>query len=117
MRREIVVLLTRAPYGRVHVPEGLRAARGVAAGFDRHGVTVLFTQDGVYAARAAVDRDKLNMTDHVAELLGEGGELAVDRAALAERDVAPTEIAQDVSVLDGRAATQLIRNADHTIDF
>lgn len=117
MKQNIVVLLTRAPQGRVHVPEGLRAARGVAAGFDRHDVTVLFTQDAVYAAREAVDRERLTMSGHIGDLLEEGGRLAVDGQALDERNVDVATVAPDVDVLSGADATATIREADHVIDF
>lgn len=117
MKRDVVVLLTRAPYGRVHVPEGLRAARGVAAGFDRHDVTVAFTEDGAYAARAAVDREALNVPGHVADLREQGGEMVVDAAAMAKRDIALEEIADDVTVAAGDEVTEMIRDADHTLDF
>jgi len=117
MKRDVVVLLTRAPYGRVHVPEGLRAARGVAAGFDAHDVTVVFTQDGAYAARAAVDREALNVPGHVADLREQDGEMVVDAAAMAERDIAREEIADDVTVRAGDEVTALVRDADCTLDF
>jgi tRNA 2-thiouridine synthesizing protein C len=117
MKQDIVVLLTRAPQGRVHVPEGLRAARGVAAGFDRHDVTVLFTGDAVYAARASVDREALNMPGHVADLLAEDGEMLVDAHALAQRDIGHDEVAEDIEVRDGESITERIREADHTLDF
>lgn len=117
MKQSVAVLLTRPPYGRVHVPEGMRAARGVAAGFDRHDVTVVFTQDGVYAARAAVDREALNLPGHIDDLLAAGGEMVVDGAAMARRDIPPTEIAPDIDVLDGAGITALLREVDHTLDF
>jgi len=117
MKRDVVVMLTRAPYGRVHVPEGLRAARGVAAGFDRHDVTVLFTGDGVYGARTAVDRDAVNMTGHVADLAEQGGQMVADRVAMAERGVGEGEIADDVAVWSGDRVTARIRDADRTLDF
>ncbi|WP_137285680.1 DsrE family protein [Halorussus salinisoli] len=117
MKQDVVVLLARAPYGRVHVPEGLRAARGVAAGFDRHDVTVIFTGDGVYAARAAVDRDALNMPGHIADLRAEDGRMVVDAAAMAERGIESEEIADDVAVHTGEAVAELIRDADRTLDF
>lgn len=117
MKRNVAVMLTRAPYGRVHVPEGLRAARGVAAGFDRHEVTVVFTQDGVYAARESVDREALNMPGHIEDLLAEDGRMVVDRAAMDEREVSPGEIAPDVEILEGTEIAQLIKDADHTLDF
>ena len=116
MKRDVVVLLTRAP-GRVHVAEGLRAARGVAAGFDEHDVTVVFTEDAVYAARAAADRTALNLTDHVADLHAAGGRMVADRAALEARGIEDGEIADDVAVVDGAEATALVRGADHTLDF
>ncbi|MFC4541454.1 DsrE family protein [Halosolutus amylolyticus] len=117
MKRDVVVMLTRAPYGRVHVPEGLRAARGVAAGFDRHDVSVVFTQDGVYAAREAIDRDALNMAGHLADLDAEDGDLFVDAASMRKRDVTGDEIAPDVSVRSGEEVASMIERADHTLDF
>ena len=117
MKRTVLVMLTRAPYGRVHVPEGLRAARGVAAGFDRHDVTVLFTEDAVYAARESVDRDALNMSGHVADLTTEGGRMVVDSAAMADRDVDRAEIAPDVDIRSGDEVSDLVHRADHTLDF
>lgn len=117
MKQDVVVMLTRAPYGRVHVPEGLRAARGVAAGFDRHDVTVLFTADGVRAARDAVDREALNMPGHIEDLHAEAGRLVADGAAMAERGIEPAEIAADVDVVSGTEAGELLRTADHTLDF
>lgn len=117
MKQDVLVLLTRAPYGRVHVPEGLRAARGVAAGFDRHDVTAAFVADGIYAARSSVDRQALNMPGHVADLFAEGGELVADGAALTERGIDESAIADDVTVLPGEELTERIRAADHTLDF
>ena len=117
MKRDVVVLLTRPPYGRVHIPEGLRAARGVAAGFDMHDVTVIFTQDGVYGARDAVDRDGLNMSGHVADLAEQDGQMVADGAAMAERGVDKGEIADDVAVWSDDRVTARIRDADRTLDF
>lgn len=117
MKKEVLVLLTRPPYGRVHVPEGLRAARGVAAGFDRHDVTAAFVADGVYAARRSVDREALNMPGHLADLFAEGGELVADGAGLAQRGIDESEVADDVTVLTGEELAERVRAADHTLDF
>jgi tRNA 2-thiouridine synthesizing protein C len=117
MKRDVVVLLTRAPYGRVHIPEGLRAARGVAAGFEMHDVTVVFTEDGVHGATTAVDRAALNMDGHVADLHEQGGRMVVDRAAMQDRDIDPAAIAEDIDVLEGDAIGERIREADTTLDF
>jgi len=117
MKRDVLVMLTRTPYGRVHVSEGLRAARGVAAGFDRHDVTVAFVEDGVYAARESVDREALNMPGHIEDLLVEDGELVADAAAMTDRDIEESEIAPDITVESGETITERIRHADHTLDF
>ncbi|EMA26567.1 DsrE family protein [Haloarcula argentinensis] len=117
MKRDVVVLLTRAPYGRVHIPEGLRAARGVAAGFDMHDVTVLFTQDGVYGARDAVDREALNMSGHVDDLEEQDGQMVADRESMADRGVDEGEIADDVAVWSDDRVTACIRDADRILDF
>lgn len=117
MKQDVVVLLRRAPYGRVHVPEGLRAARGVAAGFDRHDVTVIYTDDGVYAAREAVDREALNMPGHINDLLAEDGEMLADGSAMTERGIDPNEIADDITVHQSEIIGERIRRADHTLDF
>lgn len=117
MKRDVVVLIARAPYGRIHVPEGLRAAHGVASGFDRHDVTVVFTADAVHAAQSSADRDALDVTDHVADLLEGGGRLVVDAAALADRGIEAEEIADDVAVRSGDDVAELIRDADHTLRF
>lgn len=117
MKRDVVVLLTRAPYGRVHVPEGLRAARGVAAGFDQHDVTVIFTEDGTYAARSDVDREALNMPGHVADLREQNGAMIVDAAAMTKRDISTDEIADDVTVCAGDEVSTRIRDADCVLDF
>lgn len=117
MKQDIAVMLTRAPYGRVHVPEGLRAARGVAAGFDRHDVTVIFTQDGVYAARESVDRKALNMPGHIEDLLVEDGRMVVDRAAMVDRGIAADEIAADIEIRPGEEIATILRDVDHTLDF
>lgn len=117
MKQDVVVLLTRAPYGRVHLPEGLRAARGVAAGFDQHDVTVIFTADAVHGARSSVDRDALNLPGHIADLNEQDGAMVVDRVALRERDVSPADVADDIDVAPGEEVTRLIREADCTLDF
>lgn len=117
MKQAVVVLLTRTPYGRVHVPEGLRAARGVAAGFDKHDVTVIYTEDGVYAARSSVDRETLNMPGHIADLHAAGGEMLADRAAMETRGIDPASIAEDITVTEGDAIAERIQEADHMLDF
>lgn len=115
MKRNIVITVTRSPYGRIHVPEGLRAAHGIAAGFDYHDVTVVFTEDGVHAAREAVDRDALDMESHIDELFEVDGRLVVDADAMADRKIAHEEVAPDIQLVSGEQLGQIIHNADHML--
>ena len=117
MKQTVTVLLTRAPYGRVHVPEGLRAARGVAAGFDHHDVTVAFVEDAAYAARAAVDREALNMSPQIADLHEDDGEMVVDASALEARDIDTDEIADDIAIRPAEAISELVNGADKVLTF
>lgn len=117
MKQSVVVLLTRAPYGRIHVPEGLRAARGVAAGFDHHDVTVAFVEDAAFAAREGVDREALNMAPQIEDLAAEDGEMVVDEAALTDRDIPTGELASDIAVRSPADISGLIRDADRVLTF
>ena len=117
MKQDVVVLLTRAPYGRIHVPEGLRAARGIAAGFDHHDVTVAYVEDAAFAARDAVDREALNMAPQIVDLHEDDGEMVVDASALEERDIAPEELADDIAVRSPAEITELIHDADEVLTF
>lgn len=117
MKQDVLVLLTRAPAGRIHVPEGLRAARGIAAGFDHHNVTVAYVEDAAFAARDAVDRDALNMTPQIADLHEQDGEMVVDASALDSRDINPAEIAEDIEIESPEAITERIHDADEVLTF
>ncbi|AUX10119.1 tRNA 2-thiouridine synthesizing protein C [Halalkaliarchaeum desulfuricum] len=99
------------------MPEGIRAAYGVASGFDRHDVTVLFTEDSVYAAREAADRDALDMDGHVAGLVEQDGNLAVDAGALDSRGIDAEDVDDDIDVLTEDRVAELFEKADHVLTF
>lgn len=117
MKRTVAVLLRRAPFGRVHVAEGLRAASGVAAGFDTHDVTVLFVEDGVYGALADADRDALDMTPHIEGLFDLGATLVVDAAALDARGIDHALVANDIAILESRKIGRIVRSADRMMNY
>jgi len=117
MKKSVAVVLTRAPFGRIHLSEGLRAAGGIAAGFDHHDVTVVFAEDAVYAAREAIDRDRLNMPAQIEDLTANDGRMLVDAAALADRDIPRDEIAADVSVVSDEQVSETIHAADEVLTF
>jgi tRNA 2-thiouridine synthesizing protein C len=117
MKQSVAVLLSRAPYGRIHVPEGLRAARGIAAGFDHHDVTVAFVEDGAYAARAGVDREALNMAPQIEDLHREDGQMVVDATALRARDIDESELAPDIEMWSAEEISGLVTGADRVVTF
>jgi len=89
MKRDVVVLLTRAPYGRVHVRRAtlVRAASPRVRPARRHSC---LHGRRHYAARSDVDRDALNMPGHIADLREQNGAMFVDAAAMTERVSPPT---------------------------
>ena len=117
MKRTVAVLLRRAPYGRVHVAEGLRAASGVAAGFDNHDVAVCFVEDAVHATRGSADWDALDMTPHLEALFEADANLMVDETAISERGLEPDDIASDFDVRDSAAIDRIIRDADRQMTY
>ena len=117
MKRTVVVLLRRAPYGRVHVAEGLRAASGVAAGFDNHDVTVCFVGDAVHATRRSADWDALDMTPHLEALFEADADLMVDEAAMTERGLEPADIATDFDVRESATIDRIVREADRQMTY
>ena len=117
MKKSVAVLLTRAPYGRIHLSEGLRAAGGIAAGFDHHDVTVVFTDDAAYAARTTIDREALNMPAQIEDIEANDGRLLVDETALAERDVGADEIAADVAIVSEATISETIHDAEEVLTF
>lgn len=117
MKKSVAVVLTRAPFGRIHLSEGLRAAGGIAAGFDHHDVSVVFAEDAVYAARETIDRDRLNMAAQVEDLEANEGTMFVDAAALDERDIPSDELADDIAVASAEQVSETIREADEVLTF
>lgn len=117
MKRTVAVLLRRAPFGRVHVAEGLRAGSGVAAGFDNHDVTVVFAEDAVHATRMSAEWDALDMSPHLADLAEGNARLVVDAGALAEREIDDHEVAAEVEIRDSDAVNRILRTADRQLTF
>lgn len=117
MKQNIVILLTRMPGGHIHVPEGIRAATGITAGFDEHEVKLLFAQDGAYAAMENTDWRAADIYTHVKEFRKLGGELYVDEQALQTRELSTTDIRSNVTPLTHREVTELMTDADKMLSF
>ncbi len=117
MKRSVAVLIRRAPFGRVHVAEGLRAASGVAAGFDAHEVTVLFVDDAVHATLERADWDALDITPHVNALVEAEATLVVDESALVTRGIDPSEVAHGIDIASDTDIGRLLTDADRQMTF
>lgn len=117
MKKSVAVVLTRAPYGRIHLSEGLRAAGGIAAGFDHHDVTVIFTGDAAYAARPGIDRERLNMPGQIEDIEQNDGTMLVDKSALESRNVDPEEVPADITAASPATVSETIHDAEEVVTF
>lgn len=114
-QRHVLITFNHLPYGAVYYSEGLRAAVGVTSGIDEHTVDLLYLGDGVHYATKAVDRT--DSARYLATLAKQGVKLQVEREALKARNIAESDLAEDVEVVDRAHALELIRRADLTLDF
>lgn len=100
---KLVVEISHAPFGHEHAYSGLFAAMGwVSMGNE---VTVVLVGDGAHAARKgqADPMKEVNLppTDkQVADIIGEGGRVVVDRRSMEARGIAPESLVDGIEVLD-----------------
>ena len=85
MEKKILILLTRAPGGRIHVIEGARLAVGLLS--VDHVSQLFFTGSSVFAARRDY-RDRI-FNSYLAEL---GGNVYIDSVALNDHGVDEDEL-------------------------
>lgn len=113
--RNVVVTMHHAPYGTIFYTEGLRAAVGATAGIDEHQVTVVFLGDGVLYALKDVERtDSLH---YLETLKAVGAALYVEAESIEARSIEEGALSDDVEIVPRSRVSELIRAADHTIDF
>jgi sulfur relay (sulfurtransferase) DsrF/TusC family protein len=114
-QRHVLITFNHAPYGSIYYTEGLRAVVGVTSGIDEHTVDALYLGDGVYFVLKDVDRS--DSARYLATLSALGVNLKAEKEALQARDISGSDLADDVEVVSGEKALELVRRADLTIDF
>lgn len=114
-QRHVLITFNHAPYGSIYYTEGLRAVVGVTSGIDEHTVDALYLGDGVYFVLKDVDRS--DSARYLATLSALGVNLKAKKEALQARDISGSDLADDVEVVSGEEALELVRRADLTIDF
>lgn len=113
--RKLLYHFNRAPYGTVFYTEGWRAAVGATAGIDEHQVTILLQSDGVYYCLKGADRAE-NM-GYQGTLQKAGVKYYVVKEDLDGRDIAMSEVADDMIVVPRAETGKLYQEADFNLDW
>lgn len=113
--KNVVVTMHRAPFGTVFYTEGLRAAVGATAGIDEHQVQVVFIGDGVLYALKDVERT--DSKQYLATLKAGGASLYVEAESLEARSLDRGALSDDVEVVPRSRISEILLEADHTLDF
>ncbi len=114
-QKHVLITFNRVPYGSIFYTEGLRAAVGVTSGIDEHTVDLLYLGDGVNFCLKDVDRT--DSARYLTTLAAQDVNLKAEKEALQDRNIAESELADDVEVVSRSQALELICKADVTIDF
>lgn len=112
---KIMVLFLNRPFGTIHYVEGLRAALGIASGWDEHELYLLFMGEGAYYALKGVKKTDSLKYINTLEKLGFG--LSVERESLEELGIGEDEVSEEFKVISRQEAFDLMKEQDFTVDF
>lgn len=116
---KVVVLLRKAPYGRVYTAEAFRTIMGIAV-FELD-ICVVFMDDGVYALLKGQDPEKLDMKP-----LGDGfpmlkdfnvNRFVVHDQSLADRGLTPDDLVMDVEIAGGGQIANIFEEYGKVLPF
>lgn len=119
MKKKVVVLMRKAPYGSVYTAEGFRSVMGI--GVFEMDVALAFVDDGVYAMVKDQDPEKLDM-----QPLGEGfpmlpefgvEEFYVHQPSLETRGLSVDDLVMEVQLLDNAGLAELLANRGTVLPF
>ncbi len=114
-QKRVVVLFERRPFGTIHYVEGLRAALGIASGWDEHEVELIFLGEGAWYALKNVTRtDALKYLNTLGKL---GFGLKVERESVAELGIAEQDVGSEFGVISRDELLAILERADHTVHF
>jgi tRNA 2-thiouridine synthesizing protein C len=116
---KVVVLLRKAPYGRVYTAEAFRTIMGIAV-FEMD-ICVVFMDDGVYALMKNQDPEKLEMKP-----LGDGFPILKDfnvkrfvvhDQALVDRGLSSDDLVMEVEIANGEQITKIFDEYGKVLPF
>ncbi len=124
MKKDVLIVVRRGPYGSFQAPEGLRHANGaISMGF--RPVFVLI-DDGVYLAKADQDpgdSEWLPLGEVLEELVARGlyeikespAEFYVEKESLAKRGLDEDALVEDLEIIDHAKVSELL--ASHSLQL
>lgn len=116
---KVVVLLRKAPYGRVYTAEAFRTIMGVAV-FEMD-ICVVFMDDGVFALMKNQDPERLDMKP-----LGDGfpmlkdfnvNRFVVHDQSLTDRGLNPDDLVLDVEIANGEQIARIFEEYGKILPF
>lgn len=111
--RKVLILIVSKPFGRIIAAEGWRAAVGMF-GMD-HQSQMLFIGDGVYGLIKNQDILPIRMFKSTFESFD--GRICASRKSLIERDITPSEVFDEVEVLDEESIARTFLENEIVITF
>lgn len=112
---KIIVKFLSRPFGTIHYVEGLRAALGIASGWDEHEVFLLFMGEGAYYVLNGVGRTDSLKYINTLEKLGFG--LYVERESLTDLGIDENDVSKEFTIISRQDAFEKMKEYDFTIDF
>lgn len=116
-RRKVMVTVTDAEGANGRGVEGLRAAVGLARGFEGHQVSIMFRAGGIGWLVRDGERRGPAATGILAHLRASRIPRYVEAEAAHDLQVAGIALDEDVQVLDAAAAQSLLDAADVTLTY
>jgi sulfur relay (sulfurtransferase) DsrF/TusC family protein len=111
--RKVLILVPSKPFGKIIAAEGWRAAVGMF-GMD-HTSQMLFIGDGVYGLMKNQDIVPIRMFKSTFESFD--GRICVSKKSLEERHITPTEIFDEVEILNETDVAKTIIENEVIITF
>lgn len=111
--RKVLILVKSKPFGKIIAAEGWRAAVGMF-GMD-HKSQMLFIGDGVYGLMKEQDITPIRMFKSTFESFD--GHILVSKKSIEARHIDPSELLDEVEVLDDEAVAKVLIDNEVVITF
>ncbi|MFH0802956.1 MAG: DsrE family protein [bacterium] len=109
-QKAIAVILNNFPASSALCPEGLRAAIGLASGFDEHKISIILTGDGTWLALKTLDRSVLGK--YLISLKALEVPIYADRKKVMDLGLSEADIAEDVTLLESEQIKRTLQTTD-----